>query len=125
MTNTEQKTNSTYTIDAAGKKLGRIASDAAKALMGKKSPSYVPNIDAGTTVKIINATKLHITEKKRVQKIYTNYSQYPGGLKEESLGSLLKRKGKGHEEALRRAVKRMMPRNTMLVARMKRLTITD
>jgi large subunit ribosomal protein L13 len=80
---------------------------------------------SGASVTITNAFKLHITEKKRVQKIYTHYSQYPGGLKEESLGSLLKRKGQGHAAVLRRAIERMMPRNTLRVARMKRLTITD
>lgn len=112
-----------YTIDAAGKKIGRIASDAAKALMGKKSPSYVPNKDSGVAVTIVNAAKLHITEKKRVGKVYTHYSQYPGGLKEEKLGALMKRKGNG--EVLRRAIERMIPRNTLRVARMKRLTITD
>lgn len=112
-----------YTIDAAGKKIGRVASDAAKALMGKKNPAYVPHKDSGASVTIVNATKLHISEKKRVGKVYTHYSQYPGGLKEEKLGALLKRKG--HGEALRRAIERMMPRNTLRVARMKRLKITD
>ncbi len=119
------KTTQEHTIDAAGKKIGRIASQAAQALMGKKSASYVPHIDSAVAVTITNATKLHITEKKRVQKKYTHYSQYPGGLKEESLGALIKRKGKGHAEVLRRAVERMLPRNTMRTARMKRLTITD
>lgn len=118
-------TPQTHTIDAAGKKIGRIASQAAQALMGKKSASYVPHIDSGTSVTIVNAAKLHIPEKKRVQKMYTHYSQYPGGFKVESLGSLLKRKGKGHDAVLRKAIERMLPRNTMRVARMKRLTITD
>lgn len=122
---TETKTAQTYTINAAGMKIGRVASDAAKALMGKKSAQYVPHIDSGASVTITNASKLHITEKKRVQKIYTHYSQYPGGLKEESLGQLLKRKGQGHAAALKKAIERMMPRNTLRVARMKRLTITD
>ena len=118
-------TQATYTIDAAGKKLGRIASDAAKTLMGKKSPSYVPHADSGASVTIVNASKLHITEKKKLNKVYMHYSQYPGGLKAESLGALLKRKGKGHGEVLRRAIQRMLPRNTMRVGRMKRLKITD
>lgn len=114
-----------YTIDAAGKKIGRIASQAAQALMGKKEASYVPNIDSGVVVKIVNAAKLHITEKKRLQKRYTHYSQYPGGLKEESLGALLTRKGQGHGAVLRRAVERMLPRNTMRTARMKRLIVEN
>ena len=121
MTNTTTKAD--YVFDAAGKKIGRVASEAAKALMGKKSPSYTPNKDAGTSVTITNAAKLHIPERKRVGKVYTHYSQYPGGLKEEKLGALMKRKGNG--EVLRRAIERMIPRNTLRVARMKRLTITD
>jgi large subunit ribosomal protein L13 len=117
--------NIEHTIDAAGKKIGRVASVAAQALMGKKSASYVPHIDSKVAVKITNASKLHITEKKRVQKKYRHYSQYPGGLKEESLGALLKRRGHGHAAVLKKAIERMMPRNTLRIARMKRLTITD
>lgn len=115
-------TNDTYLIDAAGKSLGRVASEAAKALMGKMRADYVPNKNSGVKVSVTNADKLHITEKKRTQKSYTSYSGYPGGLKRESLSSLVGRKGK--QEAIRRAVKRMLPRNTMLVARLKNLSIT-
>lgn len=113
----------TYTIDAAGKTLGRVAAEAAKALMGKTSADYTPHIRSNVEVSVVNAGKLYTREKKRVQKIYTTYSGYPGGLKSESLASLNARKGKG--EAIRRAVKRMLPRNTMLVGRMKNLLITD
>ena len=116
-------TDTTYSIDAAGKSLGRIASEAAKALMGKMRADYTPNKDSGVKVAISNAAKLYMREKKRAQKIYTTYSGYPGGMKRESLASLNVRKGKG--EALKRAVRRMLPRNTMLVARLKNLTITD
>lgn len=112
-----------YSIDASGKSLGRVASEAAKALMGKTSASYTPHVRSNVAVTISNAGKLHISEKKRLGKIYTTYSGYPGGLKRESLGSLSGRKG--NAEALRRAVKRMLPRNTMLVARMKNLLITE
>ncbi len=115
--------NDTHSIDAAGKSLGRVASEAAKALMGKMRADYVPHKNSGVKVSITNAGKIHTTEKKRTQKTYTSYSGYPGGFKRESLASLNARKGKG--EAIRRAVKRMLPRNTMLVARLKNLTITD
>ena len=115
--------NDTHTIDAAGKSLGRVASEAAKALMGKMRADYTPHKNSGVKVSVVNADKLHSTEKKRTQKIYTSYSGYPGGLKRESLASLNARKGKG--EAIRRAVKRMLPRNTMLVARLKNLSITN
>ena len=112
-----------YTIDAGGKTLGRIAAQTAKALMGKTRADYTPNIDSQVTVRVTNAGKLHISEKKRSKKIYTSYSGYPGGFKKESLSNLTARKG--NAEALRRAVERMLPRNTMRVSRMKHLIITD
>ncbi len=115
--------NDTHNIDAAGKTLGRVASEAAKALMGKMRADYTPNKSSGVKVTVSNAGKIYMSEKKRSGKIYTTYSGYPGGQKVESLASLNARKGKG--EALRRAVKRMLPRNTMLVARLKNLTVTD
>ena len=112
-----------HTIDAAGKSLGRVASEAAKALMGKTSAQYTPHIPSDVKVTIANAGKLRLTEKKRLQKIYTRYSGYPGGLKKESLGSLAGRLG--NREAIRKAIKGMLPRNTMLVARLKNLSITE
>lgn len=120
MDTAEQKTHS---IDAAGKSLGRVASEAAKALMGKTHASYTPHIRSQVKVEITNAGKLRISEKKRLQKVYTRYSGYPGGLKHESLGSLRGRSGAS--AALRHAVKGMLPRNTMLVARLKNLIIKD
>jgi large subunit ribosomal protein L13 len=112
-----------HTIDAAGQKLGRVASQAAKALMGKISASYTPHIDSRVTVTITNASKLHIEERKRLSKTYGNYSGYPSGLRVETLGSLITRKGAG--AALRRAIERMLPRNATRTARMKRLKISE
>lgn len=114
-----QKTE--FTFDAEGKSLGRIASQAAKTLMGKTHPNYTPNIASPVKVTIVNAGKLSMPEKKQLGKEYTSYSGYPGGLKKERLGMLNTRKG--HGEALRRAIERMMPRNTLRVGRMKNLTI--
>ena len=113
----------TYIIDASGQTLGRVASEAAKALMGKTRADYTPNKSSGVKVTVTNASKLYIRERKRTQTIYTTYSGYPGGLKRESLASLTARKGRG--EALRRAVSRMLPRNTMHTARMKNLAVTE
>lgn len=115
-------TKSEYTIDAAGKSLGRVASQAAKTLMGKTEASYTPHIASDVQVTIINAAKLINTDKKQLGKKYTSYSGYPGGLKTEALGKLQARKG--HAEPLRRAIERMLPRNTMRVGRMKNLKIT-
>src|SRR3989344_4960266 len=110
-----------YTIDAAGKTLGRVASEAAKALMGKTSPDYTPNKRSDVKVHVTNASKLYIREKKRVQKTYITYSGYPGGLKKERLQEITARKGPG--EPLRLAVYRMLPRNTLCTNRMKNLKI--
>jgi large subunit ribosomal protein L13 len=114
----------TVKIDAAGRSLGRVASEAAKALLGKTHADYTPHIRSDVKVMIENASKLRMTEKKRNQKTYTHYSGYPGGFKKETLGHLIARKN-GSAEALRHAIKGMLPRNTMLVARLKSLSITE
>lgn len=116
-------TTKTYTIDAAGKTLGRVASEAAKALMGKTSADYVPHVRSDVKVSVTNAGKLYIREKKRAQKTYVSYSGYPSGLKRETLSSLSARKGK--QEAVRRAIARMLPRNRLHTARMKNLSVTE
>lgn len=121
MAKTEAKATKIYTIDAAGKTIGRVASEAAKALMGKTSPDYTPHVRSDVKVVVHNASKLYTRERKKQQKVYTTYSGYPGGLKKESLSNLNARKG--HGEAVRRAVSRMIPRNTMHTARMKNLIV--
>ena len=113
----------TYSIDAAGKTLGRVASEAAKALMGKMSPDYTPHKNSGTKVTIVNAEKLYIRERKRSSTVYSSYSGYPGGLKRETLASLSARKG--NREALRLTIAKMLPRNTMHTPRLKNLIITE
>ncbi|MES2225332.1 MAG: 50S ribosomal protein L13 [Patescibacteria group bacterium] len=111
-----------YTIDASGRTLGRVASDAASALLGKKSAQYVKNFVIPTEVTITNASKLSISERRMAGKEYVRYTGYPGGLRKTSM-SLLKDK-KGIEEVLRKAVDGMIPRNKLRKERMKRLTIT-
>ncbi len=115
---TKQKT---FTIDAAGRTLGRVASEAAKMLMGKTLADYTPHIRSDVKVTVINASKIYTRERKKKQTVYTTYSGYPGGLKKETLAHLIERKGEG--EAIRRAVQRMLPNNTMRNARMKNLTV--
>jgi len=114
---------SEYTIDAAGRTIGRIASEAAKMLMGKTRADYTPNKMSAVKVTVINASKIYTRERKRTQKIYTKYSGFPGGLKKESLSALNLRKG--HGEAVRRAVQRMLPNNTMRTARLKNLIVNS
>lgn len=117
---TEQRT---FTIDAAGRTLGRVASEAAKMLMGKTLASYTPHIRSDIKVTVVNAAKMYSRERKRKSTIYTTYSGYPGGQKRESLAHLNERKG--HGEAIRRAVQRMLPNNTMRTPRMKNLIVTE
>lgn len=111
------------TIDAAGRTLGRVASEAAKALMGKTAPDYTPNKRSDVKVTIVNASKLFMRDRKRTQKMYKTYSGYPSGLTHESFSALSQRRGVA--EPLRRAVQRMLPRNTFRTARLKNLTINN
>ena len=79
-----------YTIDAKGKRLGRLASEAAKLLNGKDSPSYTRNIEAQNSVHVINASALYIDPRKLASKSYSRFSGYPGGLKKEKMPKTVK-----------------------------------
>jgi large subunit ribosomal protein L13 len=112
-----------FTIDAAGRSLGRVASEAAAILLGKSSVDYVQNQVLPVEVTINNAAKLNLSEKRIAGKEYTRYTGYPGGLRKTSLSTLMEKKGVA--EALRKAVDGMIPRNSLRKERMKRLTIVD
>lgn len=122
-TKTQKGERTLYTIDAAGQSLGRVASEAASVLLGKKSANFVKNEVLPVEVAIVNAGQLAMTEKRIAGKEYTHYTGYPGGLRITPLARLLERKGAS--EALRKAVDGMIPRNKLRKERMKRLTITD
>lgn len=112
----------TYTVDAANRPLGRVASEAAQSLLGKRSAHYVQNFVLPVEVTIINAGQISISEKKGLQKEYTRYTGHVGGLRIQTLNEL--RDKKGIEEVIRKAVDGMIPRNKLRKDRMKRLTIT-
>src|SRR5882672_9219347 len=112
-----------HSIDAAGKAMGRVAAEAAKALMGKMFPDYTPNIHSDVQVTISNTSKMIKREQKLTNKMYRTYSGYPGGARDESLHAMNTRKG--HGAALRIAITRMLPRNTLRVARLKNLVISE
>ena len=99
-----------YVIDAEGKNLGRLSSEIASILRGKKKPIYTPHVDTGDYVIVVNADKITVTGKKMTDKIYKRHTGYPGGLKEITLERLLEKKP---EEALRHAVKGMMPKGRL------------
>ena len=111
------------TIDAQDKTLGRVASAAAHALLGKHKVTFVKHHVVGEEVTITNASKIRLTGTKVKTKEYIRYSGYPGGQKIETYQQLTARRGSG--EALRRAIYRMLPKNKLQTARIKLLTIKD
>ena len=99
-----------YVIDAEGKTLGRLAVLAANLLRGKHKPEYTPNVDTGDFVIIINAAKITVSGKKETDKMYYHHTGYPGGLKSASFKDLMK---KDATLALEKAIKGMLPHNTL------------
>ncbi len=109
-----------YIIDAADKPLGRVATEAAKLLRGKHKPTYTPNLDNGDNVIILNASKVVLTGKKLDQKIYRSHSGYIGGMKETTARDLLR---KSPEQMMMRAVKGMLPHNSLGRQMLKKLRV--
>lgn len=109
-----------YVIDAAGKPLGRVAAVAATILRGKHTPEYTPHVDCGDHVIVINAAKVVLTGKKLDEKMYRRHSGYIGGLKEVSYRRLME---KDPEFVMTKAVKGMLPDNTIGRNSIKRLRV--
>nr|VFK24597.1 MAG: LSU ribosomal protein L13P [Candidatus Kentron sp. MB]VFK27102.1 MAG: LSU ribosomal protein L13P [Candidatus Kentron sp. MB]VFK74907.1 MAG: LSU ribosomal protein L13P [Candidatus Kentron sp. MB] len=103
-------THDWYVVDAAGKTLGRLASEIAHRLRGKHKAIYTPHMDTGDYIIVINASKIRVTGRKLKDKMYYRHSGYPGGLKSENLARLLARKP---EQVLELAVKGMLPRGPL------------
>jgi large subunit ribosomal protein L13 len=119
MTTTNTKT---YTIDATGKRLGKVATEAATVLMGKNEPTFAKHIMSDVVVSIENASKLDIPEKKN-GKIFQRFSGWPGGRKEERLDHLANRRGIA--EVVKRTVNGMLPKNKHQKPLMKQLIINE
>jgi large subunit ribosomal protein L13 len=109
-----------WLVDASGQTLGRLATRIATLLEGKHKPIYSPHLDTGDHVVVVNAGKVKVTGDKLIQKRYYRHSGYPGGLKEESLQTLLARKP---ELVIERAVKGMLPQNRLGRAMFKKLKV--
>ncbi len=120
MTTQTEKTE--YTIDATGKRLGKVATEAASVLQGKNRADFARHTTAPVHVTITNVSKLDITLKRGTE-IYQSYSGHPGGRKEETLTHLGNRLG--YREAVRRTVKGMLPKNKLQAVLMKNLTVTE
>ena len=107
-------------IDAAGKSVGRLASQAARVLMGKNKPTYTPYIDVGDHVIIVNAEKVVFTGRKLQDKVYRHHTGWPGGLKEVSAEKLLQQHP---ERVLEAAVRGMLPKTKLGRAMGKKLRV--
>ena len=113
----------TYTIDANEKVLGRVASEAAKALMGKNLPDYTANKIADVVVVITNASKTKMSERRKNETLHERYSGQPGGFRTATNAKILEKKGWAGLYEL--AVYGMLPANKLRPLMMKRLTIKD
>jgi len=109
-----------WLVDATDQTLGRLATRIATLLEGKHKAIYTPHLDTGDHVVVVNARTIRVTGNKLQQKSYFRHSNYPGGLKEESLETLLARKP---ELVIERAVKGMLPRNRLGRAMYKKLKV--
>lgn len=110
----------TFLIDAAGKTLGRLCSEITKILRGKHTPFYTPNEDLGDAVVVINASQIHVTGAKAVQKKYDYYTGYMGGRREIPYQTMLDRKP---EFIIETTVKGMMPSNRLARKQIKKLKV--
>ncbi len=99
-----------YVVDGTNQTVGRMSAKLAAILRGKNKAYYTPHVDCGDYVIIINADKIKFSGNKMDEKVYQNFSGYPGGLREEVAKDLLKRRP---EVILERAIKGMLPKNRM------------
>lgn len=99
-----------YMVDAAGKTLGRLASEVAKRLRGKHKPEYTPHVDTGDYIIVINASLVKVTGTKTTDKVYYSHTGYPGGIKAVTFDKLL---AKHPERVIEKAVKGMLPKNPL------------
>jgi large subunit ribosomal protein L13 len=109
-----------YVVDAEGQTLGRLATQIADTLRGKRKAQYTPHVDTGDFVVVVNAEKIRVTGKKLDEKLYHRHSGYPGGLRSRPLRDELERRP---TEVLRKAVKGMLPRNRLGRAQLTKLKI--
>ncbi len=112
--------NNWKVLDAQGQTLGRLASEAARLLMGKHKPSYTRHLPMGDFVVVVNAARVRVTGNKLANKIYYRHSGYMGGLKETTMRTLMESRP---ERVMELAVKRMLPQNKLGDALFRRLKV--
>ena len=109
-----------YLVDATDKVLGRLATQIATRLRGKHKPEYTPHVDTGDHIVIVNAAKIRVTGDKINQKKYYRHTGYPGGIKETVLSDELEN---NPERVIERAVKGMLPKNSLGRAMFRKLRV--
>ena len=109
-----------YLVDAEGQTLGRLATQIADTLRGKRKPQYTPHVDTGDFVVVVNAEKITVTGNKLDQKMYHRHSGYPGGLKSRTLREQLDRRP---TEVIRAAVRGMLPKNRLARQQLTKLKV--
>ena len=109
-----------WLVDAEGRILGRMATEIADLIRGKKKPQFTSHLDTGDFVVVINAEKVKVTGRKLEQKKYYSHSLYPGGIKEETLKDLLAKKP---DEVIKKAVWGMIPKGKLGRALYKKLKV--
>ncbi len=115
-------THNWYVIDGTNQTVGRMCSKIAAVLRGKNKAYYTPHVDCGDYVIVINCEKVKLTGNKMDEKVYDNFSGYPGGRKEEVAKDLLKRRP---EVIIERAIKGMLPKNRLQTPMMKNLNVIE
>jgi len=109
-----------YVVDAAGKSVGRLASQVAKILRGKHKPMFTPHMDTGDHVVIVNADKVVLTGRSKPEEKIYHHTMYPGGIKFTTYGKML---AKTPEKLIMRVVKGMLPHNTLGAQMLKKLRV--
>lgn len=120
MPKSEEVNRKWYVVDATDMVLGRLASQVAAILRGKNKPEFTPHVDTGDFVIIVNCDKVQLTGKKLEQKYYRYHTGYVGGLKEVQYKKLMKEKP---EFAVYKAVKGMLPKNTLGAQMLRKLKV--
>lgn len=121
MTRNTKPAPTTYTIDATDRTLGRVASEAAHALLGKRSVLFSKNQALPVTVIVENAGKMHLPERRTKGKVYLHYTGYPGGQREMRMDEMIAKKG--ISEVLKKTIDGMIPRNKLRKPRMQNLVV--
>ena len=109
-----------YVVDAAGKTLGRLATEVARRLRGKHKPEFTPHVDTGDYIVVINAEKVAVTGNKATDKMYHSHTGFPGGIKSISFDKLIQKKP---ELVIEKAVKGMLPKNPLGRAMYRKLKV--